>query len=79
MKKLTIFYDNHCPNYTKFTNLIKKIDWFTLLETKQLRNPEHTQKTKGMNKTIAEKQMASFDGNWHYGHPTLFKIFGIVN
>lgn len=75
MKKLNIYYDNYCPNCIQFTNLIKKLDWLKLLKIKQLKNSEHINKAKGINKTLAEKQMASFDGNWYYGYATLFKIF----
>lgn len=75
MNKLTIFYDNHCSNCTHFTNLIQKLDWFSFIHIRQLRKPEHTNKAIGINKNLAEKLMASFDGNWNYGYPTLFKIF----
>lgn len=72
---IIIYYDNYCPNCTRFANLIQKLDWFRLIEIKQLRNPKHINSTIGINKTLAEKQMASFDGNWSYGYKTLFKIF----
>ena len=76
MKKLLIiYYDNYCPNCTRFTNLISKLDWFKLIETKQLRNNIHINNAVGINKNIAEKQMASYDGQWTYGYSTLFKIF----
>ena len=72
---LTIFYDNHCPKCTRFANLILKLDWLSLIQTKQLRNPSHINIAIGINKKLAEKQMASFDGSWSYGYKTLFKIF----
>ena len=75
MSKLIIYYDNHCPNCTRFANLTLKLDWFRLIETKQLRNPRHINIAIGINKKLAEKQMASFDGSWCYGYKTLFKIF----
>lgn len=71
---MILYYDNHCPNCTHFANLIQKLDWLHLIEIKQLRNSEHIDNAIGINKTLAEKQMASFDGNWHYGYATLFKI-----
>jgi len=72
---MTIYYDNYCPNCSRFANLIQKLDWFKLVETKQLRNPQHINTAKGINNTLAEQQMASFDGKWNYGYKTLFKIF----
>ena len=72
---MILYYDNHCQNCTQFIHLIKKLDLFRLLERRQLRNPEHIHNAKGIDKTLAKKQMASFDGNWHYGYATLFKIF----
>ena len=75
MMKLTVFYDNYCPNCTRFANLILKLDWFRLLRIKQLRNVEHLKNAKSIDKSLAEKQMASFDGSWSYGYKTLFKIF----
>ena len=72
---MIIFYDNHCPNCSRFTKLVQKLDWFHLIEIKQLRNPKHIENAKGINEGLAEKQMASFDENWSYGYKTLFKIF----
>lgn len=75
MNNIIIFYDNHCPNCTRFANLIKKLDWLQLIKIKQLRNSNHIIQVIGINKSLAEKQMASFDGGWDYGYKTLFKIF----
>lgn len=75
MNKLIIFYDNYCPNCTRFTTLIQKLDWLHLIEIKQFRNPEHMKNAIGIDKNLAEKQMASLNGNWSYGFKTLFKIF----
>ena len=72
---ITIFYDNHCPNCTHFANLIVGLDWLGLVEIKQLRNPKHIDSAIGINQSLAEKQMASYDGQWSYGYRTLFKIF----
>ena len=73
--KLNVFYDNYCPNCTRFANLIQKLDWLHLLDIKQLRNLNHINSARGLDKNLAEKQMASFDGTWSYGYKTLFKIF----
>lgn len=72
---LIIYYDNYCPNCTRFANLIHTLDWLCLIVIKQLRNHNHISKANGLDKNLAEKQMASFDGNWSYGYLTLFKIF----
>ena len=75
MNKFLIFYDNYCPNCTSFVNLIKKLDWFQFIQIKQLRNPQHINNAIGIDKFLAEKQMASFDEKWYYGYETLYKIF----
>lgn len=72
---MIIYYDNYCPNCTRFVNIVSKLDWFKLIVLQQLRNREHIINAKGINKKLAEKQMASFDGKWSYGYLTLFKIF----
>ncbi|MDR2205464.1 MAG: DUF393 domain-containing protein [Flavobacteriaceae bacterium] len=75
MKNLTIFYDNFCPNCTRFANFIQKLDWFNLLKIKQLRNPKQINSAEGIDKSLAEKQMASFNGKWHYGFVSIYLIF----
>ena len=72
---MIIFYDNYCPNCIRFVNLIQKLDWLKLINTRQLRNPEHIKNTSGINEILAEKQIASFGGKRSYGYTTLFKIF----
>lgn len=73
--EFSIFYDNYCPNCTRFANLIQKLDLLKLIQIKELRNQQHINTAIGIDKILAEKQMASFDGNWHYGYETLYKIF----
>jgi predicted DCC family thiol-disulfide oxidoreductase YuxK len=72
---IAIFYDNFCPNCTRFAKIIQKLDWFSLLKIKQLRNPEHLKNTIGIDKNLAEKQMASFNGKWNYGFNSIYLIF----
>ena len=72
---MTIYYDNYCPNCTRFVNVVSKLDWLNLIILQQLRNKVHLTNAKGINQALAEKQMASFDGKWSYGYLTLFKIF----
>lgn len=57
---------------------IKKLDYFNLIEIKQLRNLAHINNFAGINKRKSQEQMASFDGNWSYGYYTLFKIFSRI-
>jgi predicted DCC family thiol-disulfide oxidoreductase YuxK len=73
-KNLTIFYDNFCPNCTRFTKLIQKLDWFKFIKIKQLRNPKDLNSAVGIDKNLAEKQMASFNGKWHYGFVSIYLI-----
>jgi predicted DCC family thiol-disulfide oxidoreductase YuxK len=75
MKTLTLFYDNHCPNCTRFAKFAKKFDWFKLLKIKQLRNTEHLNSISGIVQNIAEKQMATFGGKWNYGFVSIYLIF----
>lgn len=75
MKKLVIFYDNFCPDCTKFSKLVKKLDWLKLIEIKELRNELHLKHFPLINLKLAKQQMASFGKNWYYGYNTLFYIF----
>jgi predicted DCC family thiol-disulfide oxidoreductase YuxK len=72
--KLTIFYDNHCPNCTSFVKQIKKLDWLQLIESKQLRNISETNQYPEINLELAKQQMASYNKNWNYGFKTIFLI-----
>lgn len=72
MKKIIIFYDNWCPNCTRFSNLIKKLDWLNLLTVKELRNEIHLADHKGIDITLAKQQMASFINKWNYGFKTIY-------
>lgn len=72
MKKIVIVYDNWCPNCTRFSNSVKKIDWLGLVEHLPLRNLP-----QGVNPDIdkALKLMAGTTGNgWTYGFSTIYKI-----
>lgn len=75
MKTLTIFYDNFCPNCTKFAKLIQKLDWLKLIQIKQLRNELHTNSFSDIDIELAKQQMASFGTKWHYGFSSLYYIF----
>ncbi|MCI3938566.1 DUF393 domain-containing protein [Chryseobacterium aahli] len=72
---MKIYYDNYCPNCTRFAQQISKLDWLKVIEIKQLRNLQHINEAFGIDKTLAEKQMASYNGQWNYGYKTLFLIF----
>ncbi len=75
MKNLTIFYDNYCPNCTKFSKIVKKLDWLKLIQTKQLRNESDTNSFPDIDLELAKKQMASFNTKWHYGYNSIYLIF----
>lgn len=75
MKKLLIFYDNWCPNCTKFANHIQKIDWLNLIDFKELRNENHTNQFIEINIELAKQQMASYTNKWNYGYISLYLIF----
>ena len=75
MKKLIIFYDNWCPNCTKFANHIQKIDWLNLIDLKELRNENHTNQFIEINIELAKQQMASYTNKWNYGYISLYLIF----
>ena len=85
MKPLTIFYDNFCPNCTKFSKLVQRLDWLKLIEIKELRpessartgeaNELHTNSFRDIDLQLAKKQMASYNTKWHYGYNSLCYIF----
>ncbi len=72
--KLTIFYDNHCPNCTRFVKIVKFFDWLKLIENKQIRNISDTNQFPELNLELAKQQMASFNNNWHYGFKSIYLI-----
>ena len=55
--KLTIFYDNYCPNCTKFAKSIEKLDWLHRIEVRQLRNELDTALFPNGTKTSYKKQI----------------------
>ena len=75
MKKLIIFYDNWCPNCSKFAYHIQKIDWLNLIDFKELRNEELTNQFIEINLELAKQQMASYTNKWNYGYISLYLIF----
>ncbi len=75
MKKIIIFYDNWCPNCSKFANIIQKIDWLNLIDFKELRNEKHTNQFIEINIELAKQQMASYTNKWNYGYISIYLIF----
>lgn len=79
MRKLTIFYDNWCPNCTTFIKTVKKLDWLNLLDEKKLRDSSDTFRFSNLNITLAREQMASYRKNkWNYGFVSIYRIFLII-
>ena len=74
MKTLIVIYDNWCPNCTKFIKLVKNLDWFNLIDCKQLRNKKDTEQFKNLNLELATIQMASYNNNWNFGFISIFRI-----
>lgn len=58
MKSIIIFYDNHCPNCTRFTKIVKKLDWFNLITAKALRNLNHIRLFNSIDIEMAKGKMA---------------------
>jgi predicted DCC family thiol-disulfide oxidoreductase YuxK len=76
MNKLIVFYDNWCPNCSRFIKIVKKTDWLNLVEVKKLREEQVIKSFSSLDFEKAKKQMASFkDGIWNYGFKSLFLIF----
>ena len=73
--KLIVFYDNWCPNCSKFAREIKKLDWLELLDFKKLREDADVSLFKNLDLKYAEREMASYGKKIHYGYNSLFYIF----
>jgi predicted DCC family thiol-disulfide oxidoreductase YuxK len=73
--KLTLFYDNWCPKCTRFSQIIKQLDWLELLEIEPLRNDLTMSNYKDIDLALAKQQMASYTNKWHYGYVSLYLIF----
>lgn len=76
MNKLIVFYDNFCPNCTKFNKLVKKLDWFNLIDSKQLRNELLISSSfRNIDFELAKQEMASNKNEvWFYGFNTIYLI-----
>lgn len=72
---MKIYYDNYCPNCTRFIQWVKRLDWLHLITICQLRSASHMEEAIGIDQELAKKQMASFYKKWYYGFNTLFQIF----
>lgn len=75
MLPIIVFYDNYCPNCTKFSQLIQKLDWLKLIRIEPLRNKLLTNSFPTINLELAKQQMASFHKVWNYGYVSLYYIF----
>lgn len=75
-KKITIFYDNHCPNCTRFSLWVRRFDTCRRITIRPLRNPEHTRLFPDIDMEKGLQQMPAFvSGVWVYGYDTLYLIF----
>lgn len=72
--KLTIVYDNWCPNCKRFISIVKSLDWLKLIYYIELRNPKAKKTLTGFDLVLASQQMASFDNKWHYGFNSIYQI-----
>ncbi|MEM5566939.1 DCC1-like thiol-disulfide oxidoreductase family protein [Psychroserpens sp. AS72] len=74
MNTLKVYYDNWCPNCTRFMKFIKKNDLLNVVIFKELRDNNHSE---GINLKEAEKKMASTvdDKSWNYGYKSIYEIF----
>ena len=74
MKHLVVFYDNWCPNCTRFKRFIERVDWLDLIEFKELRSPKDINKFSNINLELAKQQMATYSNQWYYGFISLYLI-----
>ena len=74
MNTLTVYYDDWCPNCTKFKNFIEKNDILNLVIFKKLRTEKGVTE---INIKEAELKMASTRDNriWNYGYQSIYEIF----
>ena len=72
--KISIVYDNWCPNCKRFISIVKFLDWLKLIYYVELRNPKSTNTLTGFDLVLAGQQMASFDDKWHYGFYSIYQI-----
>jgi len=71
---MIIFYDNWCPKCTRFVKLVKKLDWLSLIQEKPLRNFLSSPYFPKLDRKLALRQMASYNGSWHYGFNSVYLI-----
>ncbi len=71
---MVYFYDNWCPNCSRFSSFVQKFDWFKLLDSKKLRNNDDIRHFETINFKLAVNRMASFHKKWNYGFRTIYLI-----
>lgn len=74
MKKIIILYDNWCPICRQSIKIVELLDWFNLIDKKQLRNNQDLPKYEILNLELATQQMASYTNTWNYGFISIFYI-----
>jgi predicted DCC family thiol-disulfide oxidoreductase YuxK len=74
MNNLKVYYDDWCPNCTKFMKFVKKIDAFNSISFIKLRELDSSE---GVNLKEAEMKMASTidKKKWNYGYKSIYEIF----
>ncbi len=74
MKKLTVLYDDWCPLCSRFARAVKRADWLKLVRLLPLRATAPTSHLRGLDKELASRQLATFNGRWHYGFASMLLI-----
>ena len=69
---MIVLYDNWCPNCTKFSIVIEKLDWLHNIQFEKLRAFDGK---NDLNKELALQQMGSYTTQWNYGYESIFQIF----
>jgi len=54
--------------------IVKKLDWFHWIQEKPVREIIYTDSFLELDRNLALKQMASYNGKWHYGFTSIFLI-----
>lgn len=73
-KQIVVFYDNWCPNCTRFIHAVKKVDWLQGIREVQLRNPDLPDQYPGLDLQKAYQEMASYRRKWYYGYTSIYLI-----
>lgn len=74
MKSLIVLYDDWCPYCSRTIKIVKKLDWFNLINEQKLREIQSDGIFETLDLNKSKQQMPSYNGRWNYGFNSMYLI-----